>query len=168
MCVCVCERERERERERETENCSDWHHVRNDIFQSQSRTAWIYYISSDLHHYFLTHVEIHISELFFFVLLNPGPTVPGLRSRRCFLSTPLTASLLTDCLTLLFSLYNFLNAHTFSFWFSIYFLLLRSFWFTQLLILFWNPWLISLSKVNIEHCCGRDSGSSVQKVSYRV
>ena len=82
-----------------------------DIFQSKSESIWLYIISSDLNHIFLTHVEIHISELFFFMFNSAATPIPGWRPRRRVLSTRLTASLLTDRLTLL-SLSNFLNAHT--------------------------------------------------------
>ena len=82
------EREREREREREKSDNYDWHYVGTDIFKSQSGTAWVYIISSDLLHTFLSHVAIHISEPFFFVLLNPGAT-GAQDDKSCLLSWPL-------------------------------------------------------------------------------
>ena len=58
MVVCM----RDRETETEMEDCYDWYYV-GHIFESQS---------SDLHHIFLNHVEIHISEPFIFVLFDLG------------------------------------------------------------------------------------------------
>ena len=40
-------------------------------WESHSETDWVQTISSDLHHIYLTHVEIHILEPFFIMILNP-------------------------------------------------------------------------------------------------
>ena len=87
------------ESDRETDDCRDWHHFGTDIFQSQLVTVWVYIRSLDLHRIFSTHVELHILEPFFFVLLNPGvaaPALPGWCPRRRVLSAQLTSSLLID------------------------------------------------------------------------
>ena len=51
--------------------CYVWHQVENTYSETARN-----YISSDLYHIFLTHVEIHISDPFFLVLLSLQTTVP--------------------------------------------------------------------------------------------
>ena len=123
------ERERERERERWRTVIIDT--ILGHIFESQSGIAWVYIISSNLHHIFLMHIEIHISEpFFFFVLLNLGANTPAagtLDNTSCQLGWPL----LSRILWLFLLLYNFLNAHTFSFQFSIHVIHFHCPFFTQ-------------------------------------
>ena len=142
--------ESETKRDRETEDNNNWYHVGTPIFQSPSRTLWTYIISlslSDLHHVFLINVVIHISEPSYFSRRGDR-TQAGIRD---------DASCLLDWSLLSWWLNTWFSCHYRIFWklthfpfrLSIYVIHFCCPLFNQLLVIFWNPLLICLSKVHM-------------------
>ena len=106
--VCVRERERERGRRRTVMIYTTWRQkesVRNCLGLYHIFRSTPYQLSQRWDKYF---------RIFLLCASQPGDRrPPATPPRRHVFFTRLTASLLTDFMTLFLSLYNFLNAHTF-------------------------------------------------------